>query len=335
MNTNALFSIESEDDFVIKSLNVFRFQAEHNLVYRKYLKLLNVKAEEITNLNQIPFIPVEFFKSHTILTSTTENDTPCKHVFESSGTTGSTPSKHYVNDISIYEKSYLSGFNHFYGAIEDYCVIALLPSYIERGTSSLTYMANDMINKSSHPKSGFYLYNYEELINTLEELSNLKQKTLLLGVSFALLDLADEYAKLKSKTIDFSTITVMETGGMKGKRKEMIREELHAYLNERFLTKTIHSEYGMTELLSQAYSKAKGIYQTPPWMKILIRDVNDPFSYLPVNKTGGVNIIDLANVNSCSFIATQDLGKIDIHNNFEIVGRFDVSDIRGCNLMVI
>ncbi|MGZ4034414.1 MAG: acyl transferase, partial [Bacteroidia bacterium] len=251
-----------------------------------------------------------------------------QEIFTSSGTTGMIQSKHYVTDPDIYEKSYLEAFRLFYGDIEKQCVLALLPSYLERNGSSLIYMADDLIRKSKHPDSGFYLDNYDELIFKLKELESKDQKIILLGVTYALLDLIEKEKFHLKNTI------VMETGGMKGKRKEMVREELHGILCEGFGLKVIHSEYGMTELLSQAYSKGNGIFNCPPWMRIIIRDTNDPFSFLPHTKSGGINIIDLANINSCSFIATQDLGKTFPDNSFEVLGRFDNSDIRGCNLLI-
>lgn len=333
------------------ALSVFKFQFANNQVYRNYVTALKVNADKIIDLEQIPFMPIEFFKTHILISdSTNENqearikrqetsgkkqevriknqesrDKSQSEVFTSSG---SIQSKHYVSDISIYEKSYRKGFELFYGNIEDYCVLALLPSYLDREGSSLIYMAEDLINKSKHSASGFYLNNYDELILKLKELEFQNQKIILLGVTYALLDLI-EIQKFQLK----HTI-IMETGGMKGKRTEMVREELHAVLCEGFGVNEIHSEYGMTELLSQAYSMGKGVFHCPPWMKVLIRDTNDPFSFLPHNKTGGINVIDLANINSCSFIATQDLGKSFSELSFEVLGRFDNSDIRGCNLLI-
>jgi hypothetical protein len=250
-------------------------------------------------------------------------------VFSSSGTTGQITSKHYIADIQLYEQSYTKGFHHFYGDVGQYCILALLPSYIERSGSSLIYMVNDLIEKSKHPQSGFYLNEIDSLIDTLTALDAKGKKVLLIGVSFALLDLVEKYQLQLKNTI------VMETGGMKGRRKELIRKELHEHLMKGFGVETIHSEYGMTELLSQAYSNGNGIFKTPPWMKFMIRDTEDPLSFLPFGKTGGINVIDLANINSCSFIATQDLGKKYEDESFEILGRFDHSDVRGCNLMVL
>lgn len=280
-------------------------------------------------LQQIPFIPIEFFKSQQLITG---ND-PVQEMFTSSGTTGMVQSRHYVTDVSLYEESYRQAFEIFYGNIQDYCILALLPSYLERDGSSLIYMANDLIQQSTHPESGFYLHNYEELLVKLQQLENKKQKTILLGVTYSLLDIAELFVKGNYKKLQH--VTIMETGGMKGKRKEMIREELHHILCSSFGVPFIHSEYGMTELLSQAYSKGEGKFSCPPWMRILIRDANDPFTFVSSGKTGGINIIDLANMNSCAFIASQDLGKIHTDGTFEILGRFDASDIRGCNLLVL
>lgn len=319
-----IFNITTSTDFSKKALETFYFQAENNLVYKEYLGHLKINAKEIDTIAKIPFLPIQFFKSHAIVS----NKLPIQQTFLSSGTTGMSQSKHLVTDLSLYEESYRKGFAHFYGNIEDYVVLALLPSYLERDGSSLVYMVEDLIQKSGQPESGFYLDNLDELCEILLQLENQNKKVLLIGVSFALLDLIEKYQFSLKNTI------VMETGGMKGKRKEMIREELHSILKQGFGVSEIHSEYGMTELLSQGYSKGHGIFNCPPWMKILIRDTEDPFSFLPNEKTGGLNVIDLANKNSCSFIATQDLGKLHADASFEILGRFDNSDIRGCNLMI-
>lgn len=322
---DSIFNIHSPSEFKVLALEVFHYQASENEVYKSYIKALKVNVPKVNELEKIPFLPIEFFKTHRILTG---NQHSTSKIFTSSGTTGSAQSKHYVNDITVYERSYQKGFEYFYENIEEYCVLALLPSYLEREGSSLIYMANDLIKKSKHPRSGFYLHNYQELINVLKELGD--QKIILLGVTYALLDMAD-HLKTPLKN---NKIIVMETGGMKGKRKEMVREELHGILYKNFGIKKIHSEYGMTELLSQAYSKGEGSFNCPPWMRILIRDTNDPLTTLPSGKTGGINVIDLANINSCSFIATQDLGRLWDNNSFEVLGRFDNTDIRGCNLMV-
>lgn len=319
-----LFSDHTAQDFENLTLKIFQHQAEYNSVYKKYISLLNLNPAEVTKVEDIPFLPIQFFKSHKILSSKEK----IVQTFLSSGTTGMQQSKHHVTDLSLYEESYLKGFAHFYGNIEDYVVLALLPSYLEREGSSLIYMVEDLIKKSNNPESGFYLHNLDELIVTLNKLEEKGKKILLIGVSFALLDLIEKHQFSLKNTI------VMETGGMKGKRKEMIREELHEVLKKGFGTSEIHSEYGMTELLSQAYSKGHGVFDTPSWMKILIRDTEDALNILPNGKTGGINVIDLANVNSCSFIATQDLGKIHENGTFEILGRFDNSDIRGCNLLI-
>lgn len=325
MNPEKIFSISSEQDFNKITLEVFRFQYDNNPVYRKFSDLLNIDPGQVKTLDKIPFLPIDFFKSHTVLSSKDE----IQKTFTSSGTTGAKTSKHHVTDLSIYEQSFNLGFQRFYGDIKDYVVLALLPSYLEREGSSLIYMAQHLIEKSGHSDSGFYLNNLSELQSKLISLDNQGQKVLLIGVSFALLDLAENFQFNLKNTI------IMETGGMKGRRKEMIREELHHILKKGFGVSAIHSEYGMTELLSQAYSFGNGIFECPPWMKILIRDPEDAQSYLKTNSTGGINVIDLANINSCSFIATQDLGKKAENNSIEIMGRFDNSDIRGCNLMVL
>ena len=315
----------NSQEFHEKALETFRYQYQRNPVYQDFCDYLKKSPAHVSQLNEIPFIPIQFFKSKKVVAGNSKPEV----IFTSSGTTGTTTSKHYVSDVSLYEKSYMEAFTHFYGPVDDYCILALLPSYLEREGSSLIYMIDSLIKKSNHAKSGFYLNNLDELKAHLQLLQESERKVLLIGVSFALLDLAT--------LIDFplrNTI-VMETGGMKGRRKEMIRGELHAILKNAFKVKKIHSEYGMTELLSQAYSHGDGIFHCPPWMKVLIRDTEDPMSYQKFNKTGGLNIIDLANYNSCSFIATQDLGKCHRDGSFEILGRFDHADVRGCNLMVL
>ncbi len=319
-----IFKIHNEIEFNETCLDVFKIQYQNIEVYQTFVKGLRVKPEEITHYSQIPFLPISFFKTHKII----NDDAFADIIFISSGTTGILTSQHFVEDVELYEKSYLKGFEQAYSKIEDYCILALLPNYLERKGSSLIYMVDDLIKKSEHTNSGFFLYEHQELSQMLHQLKKNKQKTLLIGVTYALLDFVESYH------INFPELIVLETGGMKGKRKEMIREELHQTLCEGFGVSKIHSEYGMTELLSQAYSKGDGIFETPPWMKILIRDTNDPLTFLKNGKTGGINVIDLANIHSCSFIATQDLGKIHFSNTFEILGRFDDSEIRGCNLMV-
>ena len=325
VSKDLIFNITSEASFNAAALAVFKHQFEHNSVYRSFCDLLYKHPSEVKTVQQIPFLPIQFFKSHTIVSNSKSADA----TFTSSGTTGSIVSKHFVSDLEIYKQSFRRGFKSFYGAIEEYTVLALLPTYLEREGSSLVYMANDMITQSNQPESSFYLHDLEALKNTLLKLEAKSQKTLLIGVSYALLDLIEAHSfKLKHTT-------VMETGGMKGQRKELVKSELHTVLKHGFGVDKIHSEYGMTELLSQAYSKGDGIFKTPAWMKILTRDPEDALSIQPIGKSGGVNIIDLANINSCAFIATQDLGKINSNGTFEILGRFDESDIRGCNLMVL
>lgn len=319
-----IISIHTTKEFHKTAMKVFRFQFQHNQVYQKYCLLLKKSPENVKHLSEIPFLPIEFFKSKDVLSSTAAVQT----TFTSSGTTGMITSKHHVTDLSFYEVSFRSAFSKFYGNIEDYAVLALLPSYLEREGSSLIYMTKDFIEGSNHPDSGFYLHNYSELAKKLVELDNSGQNVLLIGVTYALLDL------IEIQKFHLKNTIIMETGGMKGKRKEMIREELHTILTEGFGVEKIHSEYGMTELLSQAYSFGDGIFECPPWMDILIRDTEDPLTIIEDGKTGGINVIDLANINSCSFIATQDLGKKYPDYSFEVLGRFDNSDIRGCNLMV-
>jgi len=325
INTADIFNIHSEKDFEAIAFKVFKFQFEHNNVYRSFCDLLYKNPSDINSLEEIPFLPIEFFKTREILSSTEE----VQKIFSSSGTTGSLTSKHLVTDLSIYEQSFNQGFNQFYGQVEDYTILALLPSYLERDGSSLIYMVDSLIKQSKKPKSGFYLDNLAELKDALIQLEAKNEKVLLIGVSFALLDLVEAHQFQLKNTL------VMETGGMKGRRKELVREELHAILKQGFGVEHIHSEYGMTELLSQAYSKGNGLFECAKSMKVFTRDPEDALSILNSNKTGGINIIDLANVNSCSFIATQDLGRVHSNGTFEIIGRFDNSDIRGCNLMAL
>ncbi|MCL7762157.1 acyl transferase [Polaribacter sp. Z014] len=322
---NNIFNIQNQEEFKQVALEVFKHQFKNNKVYRSFCDLLYIHPSSVSKVEEIPFLPIQFFKSRKVLSSLEE----IEETFTSSGTTGSLTSKHFVTDINVYKESYLKGFAHFYGNIEDYVVLALLPNYLERNGSSLVFMVDDLIKKSNNSESGFYLNNIEELAKKLVELDKKGQKTLLIGVSFALLDL------IEMKQFNLKNTIIMETGGMKGRRKELIRDELHQLLQNGFGVTEIHSEYGMTELLSQAYSNGNGIFDTPPWMKILTRDTEDALTIQQPGKTGGINVIDLANYNSCSFIATQDLGKVDKNGTFEIIGRFDNSDIRGCNLMVL
>jgi phenylacetate-coenzyme A ligase PaaK-like adenylate-forming protein len=320
-----IFAINQEK-FNQTCLEVFHFQYQNIPIYQKFVDALRINKDDIRSYTDIPFLPIEFFKQHQLI----NKEDAAAIVFSSSGTTGNLTSKHFVKDVKLYEESYRLAFENFYGNPKDICVIALLPNYLEREGSSLIYMVEDLINLSEHPESGFLLYEHQLLFEKLKKLKSAKQKTktILIGVTYALLDFIEQF------NIDFPDLIVMETGGMKGRRKEMIREELHAQLCDGFGVNHIHSEYGMTELLSQAYSKGDGIFECPNWMKILIRDVNDPLTLLENNRTGGINVIDLANLYSCSFIATQDLGKKLFENTFEVLGRFDNSDIRGCNLLV-
>ena len=322
---NRIFQINTDSEFNSIALEVFHYQSKENQVYRDYISYLNINPGEISHVEDIPFLPIQFFKTHKIVIDKKEPE----YIFSSSGTTGHGTSYHYVTDLSIYTESFLKSFQLFYGKPSDYHILALLPSYLERSGSSLIYMVNELISKTQSNHSGFYLDEHKKIIENLKSLKNKNdRKIILLGVSFALLDLVEKSA------IDLSNVIIMETGGMKGRKEEITREELHQILCERFNVPDIHSEYGMTELLSQAYSSGNGTFQTPPWMKIVIRDPYDPFRFLEKKRSGGINIIDLANLNSCAFIETQDLGKLSGTSSFEVLGRFDHSEIRGCNLLV-
>ncbi|MDO4228828.1 MAG: acyl transferase [Capnocytophaga sp.] len=322
-----IFSIKTETDFQSVAMEVFYYQFRYNKVYNDFCVYLKKKTNNVRSVNDIPFLPIEFFKTKKIYCES--DNQSVAQIFTSSGTTGMSFSQHLVKNISVYETSFRKGFDFFYGKTSEYVILALLPSYLERTGSSLIYMVEDLIRQTNNPNSGFYLYDLDKLARILHQLDTNGQKVLLLGVSFALLDLVEKYQFSLKNTI------VMETGGMKGKRKELIREELHQILCEGFGVSQIHSEYGMTELLSQGYSSGNGIFRTVPWLKILIRDTNDALSLLPNGKSGGINVIDLANLHSCSFIATQDLGKCYEDGSFEVLGRFDNADIRGCNLLVL
>ena len=319
-----IFSISNNVQFAQCALQVFKHQAAHCAVYQQFINGLGVQPNAVTQLQQIPFLPVEFFKNHQVLSSQAQPEV----VFTSSGTTGMVTSSHTVTDVSWYTQSFTAAFERFYGPVTQYTILALLPAYLEREGASLIYMAEALIKATHNTDSGFYLYNHAQLHQQLLKQQQLGKPTLLLGVTFALLDFVEQYQ------IDFPQLVVMETGGMKGRRREMVRAELHETLCSGFGVDAIHSEYGMTELLSQAYSKGHGLFSCPPWMRVLIRDTNDPLCILPEQQTGGVNIIDLANINSCAFIATQDLGNIKSNGEFEVLGRFDHADIRGCNLLV-
>ena len=322
---HAFDEIISPIQFKQHALELFKYQYENNTVYRSYCDLINNAYSEVSEVHQIPFLPIQFFKSHTVSCVSKAPD----KIFLSSKTTGQIASRHFVNDLNIYHKSFEKGFNEFYGSIKDYAILALLPSYLERENSSLVYMANQLIYQSKHPLSGFYLDEWDQLINTLQTLEKEGKKTILLGVTFALLTL------IEKKKLNLNNTIIMETGGMKGMRKEFVREAIHSSFKKGFGVKNIHSEYGMTELMSQAYSKKNGLYNCPPWMKVLIRSTDDPFEIIQEEKTGALNIIDLANVESCAFIATQDLGKTHKDGSFEVIGRFDNSEIRGCNLIAL
>lgn len=316
--------IQSPEEFEKQALLTFRFQYQNVPVYQQFVDLLGMESAKVSSISEIPFLPISVFKTHSVLV---KGETPVA-TFMSSGTTGMEKSKHLVLDTTVYEESFREGFEYFYGDIKEYTILALLPSYLEQGESSLVYMVDDLIKRSENPNSGFYLNNYSELVAKLIDLDQQGKKTILLGVSYALLDLTEQFDLQLKHTI------VMETGGMKGRRKEMVKEELHAVLKKGFGVKEIHSEYGMTELLSQGYSKGNGLFETPPWMKILIRDATDPLTLLENDQSGGINVIDLSNFYSCAFIATQDLGKRHSETTFSILGRFDNSDIRGCNLLL-
>lgn len=307
------------------ALETFRFQYGHNAVYRSWVDLLKTDPEKVQAPEEIPFLPIEFFKSSEVVSSPVHAGSLR---FTSSATTSQTPASHWVNDVSWYEDSFLEGFRLFYGAPEEYCILALLPNYLQRSGSSLVYMCRRLMEVSAHPDNGFFLDDIAGLLGKIKKMNSSGQKTLLIGVSYALMDLSDTGQMLNGN------FTVMETGGMKGRRKELLKPELHAYLKKGFGVTAIHSEYGMTELLSQAYSTGNGLFRPPPWMGFLIREVDDPLSIRADGKTGGINVIDLANRHSCSFIATKDLGRIGASGQLELMGRYDNSDIRGCNLML-
>jgi phenylacetate-coenzyme A ligase PaaK-like adenylate-forming protein len=321
-----VFAITNEKELSLIALEVFQFQFENNPVYKDYCEAVARTPASVKKIADIPFLPISFFKTHRIETTAFNAEL----LFKSSGTTGMTTSNHYVKSAAIYRKSFEEGFKRFYGDINDYCIIGLLPSYLERGNSSLVYMVNHLIKKSGHEGSGFYLDEFEKLDITLKSLEVSGQKTILIGVTYALLDFGNRYLQNLSNTI------IMETGGMKGRGKEMTKQELYECLKKSFSVSHIHSEYGMTELLSQSYG-VDGLMGCPPWMQVVLRDETDPFEIYSRGEavSGAINIIDLANLYSCSFIATDDMGKIYDNGRFEILGRMDNSDIRGCSLMVL
>jgi phenylacetate-coenzyme A ligase PaaK-like adenylate-forming protein len=318
-----IFDIANAAEFLKLALETFKFQYQSNQIYQNFCNGFNRNPHNVNTLEDIPFLPVELFKNHKITCGSFEPEI----VFSSSSTTGSGQSFHFVKDLALYEASFRNAFEFFYGKPSSYVILALLPSYLEREGSSLVLMAEALIREAA-PGSGFFLHDYNTLTSKLIEFEQKGQKVLLLGVTYALLDLAEQFPR------HFKNVIIMETGGMKGKRKEMIREEVHGIIQKAFGVSAVHSEYGMTELLSQAYSTGNGIFKCPGWMSVLIREVNDPFSYVPEGQTGGINIIDLANKHSCAFLSTSDLGKRFNNGSFEVLGRFDNSDIRGCNLLV-
>lgn len=322
LNADKIFNVDDKN-FEQIAFEVFRFQYINNNIYKSYCDLLKKTPSNIGDISGIPFLPISFFKSHSVM-CTKKYD----KVFHSSGTTNENLSKHYVSDIHIYEQSFLKNFIDNYGDPKDYVILGLLPNYMENENSSLIYMVNNLIELSESNDSGFFLKEYDFIIEKMKSLARENKKIILIGVSYALLDLTE------SKNLNFENTIIIETGGMKGRRREMIKKELHETLKERTGLKKIHSEYGMTELLSQAYSKGDGIFSCPNWMRVFIRDINDPNFLYSNNKSGGINIIDLANINSCSFIATEDMGSLHKNGNFEIMGRIDHTDTRGCNLLV-
>jgi len=323
VNPDGIFAL-GEEGFSQYAIEVFHFQYSHNPIYKAFVDTLGVRPQSVDSISAIPFLPVRFFKSHEVKTTSFVPQI----TFESSGTTGLESSRHCVRDIRIYERSFRSGFERFYGPAGNWCILGLLPSYLERENSSLVFMVDNLIRRSGHPMSGFYLNDFDRLFYTLKELERSGQKTLLVGVTFALLDFAEQFSLPLEHTI------VMETGGMKGRRKELTRREVHELLQKRFGARPIHSEYGMTEMLSQAYSRSAGLFEPVPWMKILVRPEDDPLSVL-LSGEGILDIIDLANIYSCSFIASDDSGVVSENGIFEVSGRVDRSDMRGCSLLVV
>ena len=319
-----IFNIDSTEKFNSVALEVFKIQSSNSPVYREFLENLEINPSCINNIKDMPFLPVEFFKERDIIL----DGKSVQKIFTSSATSGMIPARHLVADLSIYEESFIRAFTHFYGDPKEWTILALLPSYLERDGSSLVYMADKLIKLTEDINSGFYLYNFDELFITLEKQKASKKKTLLLGVSFALKDFCQQYS------LDYPDLIIMETGGMKGRGEEIPREELHSIFCQSFNTKHIHSEYGMAELLSQSYSSGEGLFFSPSWKKIIIRDLANPLKHLGNNQIGGISIIDLANINSCSFIQTMDLGIKETEDSFKVLGRIQNSEIRGCNLLL-
>lgn len=322
---NKIFRVQDAGDFDRLALELFYYQASHNPVYRQYIKHLGRHPTEITHLEEVPFLPLSAFRQHRVITGGGQ----LQKCFRSSGTTGSAPSRHFVTDMALYRESFTRAFRHFYGPPEQYCLLGLLPSYIEREDASLVYMVQELMRQTNDAASGFYLRDHQRLLRVMHQRLAEGGKVLLLGVTFALLDLAENAEPVGENLI------VIETGGMKGRREEMTREAVHQRLKAAFGVSQIHSEYGMTEMLSQAYSRGGGRFETPPWLRVQTRDPRDPFAAVRPGKTGGLNLIDLANVHSCAFLETQDLGRLHEDASFEVLGRFDNADIRGCNLMVL
>ncbi|MEG0928006.1 LuxE/PaaK family acyltransferase [Chryseobacterium sp.] len=327
MELKSIFNIQTEQDFLNASLKTFRYQYENVEVYRKFVDYLNINPDEVKSLEKIPFLPIEMFKNHQILDQNVTTDL----FFQSSGTTQMNLSKHFIANPELYEESIYKSFEQFIGKPEEFIFLGLLPSYLEKQNSSLIYMVDYLMKKSDKPENGYFLYNHSELYDLLHQLKD--KKVILFGVSFALLDFLDTIESLNLSISESLNMTVIETGGMKGRKEEMTKDELLKILQNGFNTNKIYSEYSMTELLSQAYSLGNNEYSCPNWMKIMVRNAEDPFSYEQEGRTGAINIIDLANTHSCSFIATQDLGKIT-GDKFQVLGRIDHSDIRGCSLLV-
>lgn len=324
---DTIFNIKTEQEFLSETLKTFRYQYKNIEIYRRFVDYLNINPDEVDELAKIPFLPIEMFKNHQII----DRNVKAELFFQSSGTTRMNLSKHFIADENLYKESIYRSFAQFIGKPEDFIFLGLLPSYLERQNSSLIYMVDYLMKTSGKPENGYFLYNHEDLFKLLKELEN--KKVILFGVSFALLDFLD-YCDSNAQTLKFSdSLTVIETGGMKGRKEEMTKDELLKILQESFKTEKIYSEYSMTELLSQAYSLGNNEYWCPNWMKVMIRNAEDPFNYEKEGRTGAINIIDLANVHSCAFIATQDLGKI-VGDQFQVLGRIDHSDIRGCSLLV-
>ncbi len=319
-----IFRIENNTEFKNIALEIFRYQARNTPPYSEYIQLTGCDPDNINDLDKIPFLPVSIFKSREVIAG----NNPIEKVFTSSSTTGMIPAKHYVTDLDIYQESFRSAFRLFLGDPSEYTILALLPSYLERDGSSLVYMTDILIKDSGKAESGFYLYNFSDLYETLCKLKAKKSRTILLGVSFALLDFAGSFA------LDFPELIIVETGGMKGRGKEISRDELHSAIKREFGVENVWSEYGMAELMSQAWSNGNGLFKTPPWMDIQIRDLSNPFKRVRDGIKGGINIIDLANINSCSFIETEDLGMKEAGNTFSVLGRIQNSELRGCNILL-